>query len=103
MPPRGIRKGPKRAREAGAAKYNDIHRIVTNLAVLDVSGPDDTVRLASVHPGVTVEEVQVATGFELALPDGGEVPTTREPSNDELRIIREVLDPKGLRFKEVPA
>ena len=35
--------------------------------------------------------------------DGGEVPTTREPSADELAIIRDVLDPKGLRFKEVPA
>jgi acyl CoA:acetate/3-ketoacid CoA transferase beta subunit len=95
--------GPKRAREAGAEKYNDIHRIVSNLCVLDVKGPDDTVRLVSVHPGVTVEEVQTATGFELALPDGGEVPTTREPSAEELAIIRDVLDPKGLRFKEVPA
>lgn len=94
--------GPKRAREAGAEKYNDIHRIVTNLAVLDVKGADDTVRLVSVHPGVTVEEVQAATGFELALPEG-EVPTTREPNEAELVIIREVLDPKGLRFKEVPA
>lgn len=95
--------GPKRAREAGAAKYNDIHRIVSNLGVFDVKGADDTVRLVSVHPGVTVEEVQSATGFELALPDGGEVPTTREPSAEELTIIRDVLDPKGLRFKEVPA
>src|SRR5688500_8775913 len=79
--------GLKRAREAGAAKYNDIHRIVSNLGVLDVKGADDTVRLVSVHPGVTVEEVQSATGFELALPDGGEVPTTREPSAEELTII----------------
>jgi acyl CoA:acetate/3-ketoacid CoA transferase beta subunit len=94
--------GPKRAREAGAEKYNDIHRIVSNLGVFDVKGADDTVRLVSVHPGVTVEEVQAATGFELALPDG-EVPTTREPSAEELTIIRDVLDPKGLRFKEVPA
>ena len=95
--------GPKRAREAGAERYNDIHRIVSNLGVFDVNGPDDTVRLVSVHPGVTVEEVQAATGFELAMPDGGEVPTTRDPSAEELTIIRDVLDPTGLRFKEVPA
>jgi len=95
--------GPKLAKEAGAgaAKYNDIHRIVTNLAVLDVKGADDTVRLLSVHPGVTVDEVQEATGFELALP-GGEVPTTREPSPGELMLIREMLDPKKLREREVP-
>ncbi|HEX8779815.1 MAG TPA: CoA-transferase [Nocardioides sp.] len=95
--------GPKRAREAGAERYNDIHRIVSNLGVFDVKGADDTMRLVSVHPGVTVDEVQNATGFELALPEGGQVPTTREPSADELAVIRDVLDPKGLRFKEVPA
>jgi acyl CoA:acetate/3-ketoacid CoA transferase beta subunit len=95
--------GPKRAKEAGpaAAAYNDIHRIVSNLGVFDVRGPDDTVRLLSVHPGVSVEEVQEATGFELALPDG-DVPTSRGPSTEELTLIDQVLDPKGLRFKEVP-
>jgi acyl CoA:acetate/3-ketoacid CoA transferase beta subunit len=94
--------GPKRAKEAGtaAARFHDIHRIVTNLAVLDVGGPDDTVRLLSVHPGVTVDEVREATGFELAVES--EVATTREPSYSELVIIREMLDPKSLRDREVP-
>ena len=77
-----------------------IYRIVTNLAVLDVKGADDTVRLLSVHPGVSVEEVVEATGFTLDIP--AEVPTTREPTYAELVIIREMLDPKGLRFREVP-
>jgi acyl CoA:acetate/3-ketoacid CoA transferase beta subunit len=118
--------GPRRARAAGpaAARFNDIHRIVTDLAVLDVGGPDDTVRLLSVHPGVSVDEVVAATGFELAFPPpdrrhltasryadartsrgystSDDVPTTREPTPEELILIREVLDPKGLRFKEVP-
>jgi len=44
--------------------------------------------------------VREATGFELDIPS--DVPTTREPTMEELIIIREVLDPKGLRFKEVP-
>ncbi len=54
--------GPRRAKEAGpaAARFNDIHRIVTNLGVLDLGGPDDTLRLLSVHPGVTVDEVREA-------------------------------------------
>ena len=97
--------GPKRAKEAGvgASKYNDIHRIVTNLAVFDVKGPGDTVRLLSVHPGVTVAEVQEATGFDLGVSDPAAVPETRTPTTEELVLIREVLDPKGLRFKEVPA
>ncbi len=94
--------GPKAAKAAGpgASKYNDIHRIVTNLAVLDVKGADDTVRLVSVHPGVTVDEVVAATGFDLQIT--GEVPVTRAPSEAELLIIREVLDPKKIRDREVP-
>jgi acyl CoA:acetate/3-ketoacid CoA transferase beta subunit len=94
--------GPARAREAGpaATKFHDLHRIVTNLGVLDVGGPDGTVRLLSTHPGVSVEEVQEATGFDLYVdPD---VTTTREPGPGELMLIREVLDPRGLRHKEVP-
>ena len=94
--------GPRMARQAGpaAARFNDIHRIVSNLAVFDVTGPDDTLRLLSVHPGVTVDEVREATGFELDVP--ADVPTTREPTAEEQVLISEVLDPKGLRFKEVP-
>jgi acyl CoA:acetate/3-ketoacid CoA transferase beta subunit len=94
--------GPRLAREAGpaASRFNDIHRIVSNLAVFDVRGPDDTVRLLSVHPGVTVDEVQQQTGFDLA--DGDDVTETRTPSMEELILIREVLDPKGLRHQEVP-
>jgi acyl CoA:acetate/3-ketoacid CoA transferase beta subunit len=94
--------GPARAKAAGpgASKYNDIHRIVSNLGVFDVKGAGDTVRLLSVHPGVTVDEVVAETGFELDIPD--DVPTTREPTTEELILIREVLDPKNLRFKEVP-
>jgi acyl CoA:acetate/3-ketoacid CoA transferase beta subunit len=95
--------GPKRAKEAGvaASKYNDIHRIVSNLGVFDVNGPDDTVRLLSVHPGVTVDEVVENTGFTLDV--SADVAVTREPTESELMIIRNVLDPKSLRDREVPS
>ena len=78
----------------------DLRRIVTDLAVLDLQGPDGSMRLVSVHPGVTVEQVQEATGFPLHVED---VVETRLPTDEELRLIREVLDPKGLRDKEVPS
>lgn len=93
--------GPARARAAGpaAAKYNDIHRVVSNLGVFDLGGPDDTMRLISTHPGVTLDEVVGATGFDLAI---GDVAVTREPTTTELVLIRDMLDPRGLRYKEVP-
>jgi acyl CoA:acetate/3-ketoacid CoA transferase beta subunit len=94
--------GPARAKGAGAAasRFNDIHRIVTNLAVLDVRGDGDTLRLLSVHPGVTVDEVLEATGCEIQVED--DVPETRTPTMQELILIREVLDPRSLRDREVP-
>ncbi|MEV0704582.1 CoA-transferase [Saccharopolyspora sp. NPDC050389] len=93
--------GPKLAEQAGpaAARYNDIHRIVSNLAVLDVGGPDHTLRLRSVHPGVTVDDVREASGCEIHADD--EVPETRTPTDAELTFIREVIDPKNLRDREV--
>jgi acyl CoA:acetate/3-ketoacid CoA transferase beta subunit len=94
--------GPRRATEAGPAaeRFNDIHRIVSNLGVLDLGGPDDTLRLLSVHPGVTVDDVRAASACEIHV--GHSVAESREPTTEELVLIREVLDPRGLRFKEVP-
>ena len=82
-----------------AYRFLDIHRVVTNLGVFDFNGPDHTMRALSLHPGVSADEVAENTGFEVAgLAEAG---VTRTPSDEELRLIREVLDPKGLREKEV--
>ncbi|MFI9246404.1 CoA-transferase subunit beta [Streptomyces sp. NPDC053086] len=95
--------GHDRAAAAGpaATRYHRIGDVVTDLGVLDFDTPDRTMRLRSLHPGVTVEQVTRATGFTLTIPD--EVPYTREPTADELRLIRAEIDPKGLRDREVPA
>ena len=85
---------------ADAARFHEIRRVVTNLAVLDFETPDHAMRLRSVHPGVTVDEVVAATGFELVVPD--DVPTSRLPTPDELELIDTVIDPDGQRFTEVP-
>lgn len=94
--------GHDRAAEAGPSAYrhHDLRRVVTDLAVLDFDTPDHSMRLASVHPGVTVAEVVERTGFRLAVPDT--VPRTRLPTGEELRVLREVLDPGSLREREVP-
>ncbi|MGW2083761.1 CoA-transferase subunit beta [Streptomyces sp. NPDC001880] len=82
-----------------AARYHRIPRVVTDLGVLDFATPDHSMRLASLHPGVTVDQVREATGFDLAVAD--DVPYTREPTAVELSLIREVIDPQGTRNREV--
>jgi acyl CoA:acetate/3-ketoacid CoA transferase beta subunit len=82
-------------------RFHHLKRVVTNLAVLDFESPEHRMRLRSVHPGVTVDEVVAATGFDLVIP--GDVPESRLPAADELQLIRDVIDPNDLRSKEVPA
>ncbi|HET6359932.1 CoA-transferase subunit beta [Streptomyces sp.] len=84
---------------AAGARHHRIPRVVSDLGVFDFETEDRSMRLASVHPGVTVEQIRQATGFALTIPDG--VPYTREPTAAELRLIRQVIDPKGLREREV--
>ena len=93
--------GYDRAAAAGSAatRFHDVRVVVSNLGVFDFETPDHAMRLRSVHPGVEVDEVVAATGFELVVPDP--VPRTRVPSAEELELIREVLDPEALRDREV--
>lgn len=83
--------GPARARAAGADRFQDLRRIVTDLAVLDFTGPAGTVALVSLHPGVALDQVTAATGFPVHIP--ADVPETRLPTDEELRLVRERLDP----------
>ena len=93
--------GYARAVSAGpsATRFHQIRHVVSNLGVFDFETPEHVMRLRSVHPGVTVEEIVEATGFALVIPD--DVPDTRLPTPEELPLIRDVLDPRGLRDREV--
>ena len=95
--------GYDRAAEAGpeASRYHEIRVVVTDLAVYDFDSDDRSMRVRSIHPGVDAEAVAAASSFELRGLD--EAPATRAPTDDELRLIREVLDPNDLRSQEVAA
>jgi len=94
--------GYDRAAAAGpsATRFHEIRVVVSNLAVLDFATPDHSMRIRSLHPGVTVDHVVENTGFPLVVPD--DVPVTRAPTAEDLRIIRDLLDPDNLRNAEVP-
>lgn len=90
--------GYDHATAPSARRFHDVYRVVSNLGVFDFDTPDHRMRLVSLHPRVDLAEVVDATSFELETGDYG---VTREPSGEELRVLREVLDPKSLREKEV--
>lgn len=71
-----------------------LRQVITNLCVLDFGGPGHQMRLVSLHPGVTAQQVQEATGFPLHIPAG--VPETAAPTAHELEVISR-LDPHNLR------
>ena len=73
--------------------------VVTNLAVLDFEPESKHMRLVSVHPGVTVEQVQEATGFELLLP-GRRRAETDAPDRRAGAPPAEEIDPDGLCKRE---
>lgn len=85
----------------GATRFHDLRRVVSNLGVFDFGGPGGAMRLVSAHPGVTIDAIVEATGFEL---DGveGDVATSAVPTAEQLALIDE-LDPRGARHREVPA
>ncbi len=82
-----------------AAAFHELRVVVTDKAVLDFATPDHSMRLRSVHPGVSVAEVRQLTGFDLVIPD--EVPQTPLPAARDLALIRDRLDPAGLRETEL--
>jgi glutaconate CoA-transferase subunit B len=89
----GFLDGPG-ARERAGLRGEGPTRVITDLAVLDFDPATKRMRLATLHPGVTVEEVEARTGFPLLRAPGlGETPV---PSAEEIRLLRERIDPEGM-------
>jgi glutaconate CoA-transferase subunit B len=72
---------------------------VTNLGVFDFEPVSKGMRLVSLHPGVTVDDVRSATGFEV-LVDGDDVPVTAAPDPRYLEVLRHEVDPTSQRLRE---
>jgi glutaconate CoA-transferase, subunit B len=65
--------------------------VITDLCVFVFDEDSERMKLASLHPGVAAEEVLKNTGFEMDVPE--DVGTTPDPSDGELRLLREEIDP----------
>jgi acyl CoA:acetate/3-ketoacid CoA transferase beta subunit len=69
--------------------------VITSAGVYDFEPETKRMRIKSLHPGVTPELAQLATGFELLKP-AGEIPVTPVPTKEILEILRKEVDPGGV-------
>lgn len=94
----GVGYNPARWEPGMRQDLMDIRHIVTDLCVMDFEGPEHAIRVRSLHPGVSFDEVQEKTGFPLLkAPNLGETP---HPTAAQLTLIRR-LDPHGLRAAQL--
>src|SRR5438552_1098726 len=87
----GYLTGPGAREAAGLPPGTGPYRVITDLAVLGYQEQTKRMQVLSVHPGVELEQVHAATGFELGARDP--LAITAPPTPEELCILREEVDP----------
>jgi glutaconate CoA-transferase subunit B len=87
----GYLTGPGAREAAGLPAGTGPYRVITDLAVLDYNEQTRRMQARSLHPGVTMDQVQAATGFALGAAEP--LAVTEAPGAEELRILREEVDP----------
>mgnify|MGYP001030819052 CR=1 FL=1 len=75
--------------------------MITNLAYLNFDDKTRTMKIGTIHPGVDIETVKNSTGFDLIVPEV--VNETTPPTVEEIALLRENVDPLGIRKLEVLA
>jgi glutaconate CoA-transferase subunit B len=90
----GYLQGGDSREKSGLPKETGPYRVITNLGIMDFDEKSKRMKLISLNPGVTVEEVVQNTGFELLIAEHLE--HNEPPTNEELTVLREKIDPTGL-------
>jgi glutaconate CoA-transferase subunit B len=90
----GYLTGPGARAAAGLPAGCGPYRVVTNLGVMGFDEATCRMKLLALNPGVTVAQAQANTGFELPIAD--RVEQNEAPTAEELRVLREQVDPDGL-------
>jgi acyl CoA:acetate/3-ketoacid CoA transferase beta subunit len=85
--------GPGEREKAGLPAGCGPYRVITQLGVYGFDEVTKRLTLLSLHPGVSVEEVQTNSEFKILIPE--QVPTTQPPTAEERRILHEI-DPAGM-------
>jgi glutaconate CoA-transferase subunit B len=90
----GYLTGPGARERAGLPPGAGPYKVISTLALMGYDPETKRMRVESLHPGITKEQVIANTGFEMLFVDP--VPVTPEPTDVELKVLREVVDPMGM-------
>jgi glutaconate CoA-transferase subunit B len=89
----GYLTGPGAREKAGLPAGTGPYRVITQLGLYGFDESTKRLKLLAVHPGVAIEQVQENSEFEILMPET--VETTQPPTEEQLRILREI-DPMGI-------
>ena len=90
----GYLTGPGAREVAGLPPGSGPYKVITTLALIGYDAQTKRMKVESLHPGVTKQDIIENTGFAMLFDDPPAV--TPEPTEEELRILREDVDPQGL-------
>ena len=90
----GFLDGPGAREKAGLARGTGPYRVITQLALFGFDDKSKRMKLLSLHPGVTLEEVKYNCSFDIIVPE--KYATSPEPSDHDLELLRKVIDPTGM-------
>ena len=84
---------------AMASGERRVIHIISEFGVFRIEPEKGRMSISSIHPGVTLETIKENTGFEILIPE--EITETKPPTDLELRLIREKIDPLNIRHLEM--
>jgi glutaconate CoA-transferase subunit B len=90
----GYLEGPGGRERAGLAKGSGPYRVITQLGIYGFDDETKRLKLISLHPGVSIDEVKENSSFEIMIP--GKVEITLKPTEGHLKILRQEIDPAGI-------
>lgn len=90
----GYLTGPGAREKAGLPKGSGPYRVITQLGIYGFDDITKKLKLFSIHPGVTLEQIRDNSSFDIIIPP--RVPISPEPATKDLNLLREVIDPAGI-------
>ena len=90
----GFLNGPGAREKAGLPADTGPYRVITQFGLFGFDDATKRLKLISLHPGVTIDEVKENSQFEIILPDW--IETSLEPSDRDLSILRQEIDPASI-------